>query len=1280
MTTTSLGQINIVTSTTGNTAVVSYPVYNPQDQTISYQTMSLMTGIPGNVLTEANISNNPGETSRTRVPSSFIFQQELAKKLNGLPTLGSWGDAVDSQSLQIGTLREATTEESDLMGDATWLAFVVTAGTDNRAVLAPIADYTKMRDLAQWDADLDSLKSELEAEIQSAKTELEQSITTLETDLEQQIATAVTNMTAAIDTALTNFIATAHTWTADQTLSASVILGNNRELMGTLPTGEQYPIASLKSTEIGEASESSNIEIGSDMVHLNLNTDDLISVDTYSGSHTVAYQDWATGQFAVVNGQNTFTETNAFTAGMTATDINAQTIQIGAGANQIGLDESSMMISQMIDGVEQNLNLSATSMSFSANGDNRMTFDSETARLETAGVMSVLGTPTQPNDLARLQDVPQVLDSVTSTSTSSASSAYAAKRAYDTAVAAQQAADLKVNRSGDTMTGPLMLSGGPTEPMMAVNKDYVDTAIAESSQSAFNFGGFISTTEPPIDGTLEPNNLWYQPAEVEDMPDTSFPWAVRRFNGTSWSTETTLHTPVVMETWANIDTQNVFFYAGNSWHQLDFSGSTFNETQFAVQQGLVSLRDGGITNAQIASNAMIANTKIAGLGTSSTANTGISPGNVPVLDANGDLNQTVIPREFTGDATFVLHGTDATDPNNQISNTGLDIYQTDANGASYHTVITPTLFETYTTTSSTGPQERGFQVFNNGSVTARGAVSVLTAPTQGTHVVRLQELQPIADEVGNKISGIQMSNTDEVPELGTGLIYSGYDESRGISIWTYDDTGGNWGVDVQVTNPAVLRSQLGLGTAALVNTGTAPGNVVALNGQRQLPASVIPKQYDQGTAFILTGNDTNDPLTRISNTGIEISEESIFGDGIKTTITDGSIRGFTYTGSSQQTLWLLDTSGNLTLSGGITTGTNITIGGTPTAANHAARLSDVQASVADATINVGSYPTKTLNVQSAANSGITIGTGSASRTTNVTFDIDVSAMRSKLGLGTAALVNAGQSANNALQLNANGGYNLSFAEGTTISVESYGINLFGSSIGEGDVNIGYGTFTVRDSGESPVFSVDHSAEDAQVAVFGNFNVTASASVQSLDINLTSGKLIGLSSSTSSGTSSLVVGGVQYPTILNSSQQLQVRTPSGLSNVPTEQDVIRKVSRQDQIGDFVNAPELTIYQNSNQYLVMGADLGSQLIINLPFNSYTADATVLDAEITILQSTGEFGTIQVLGTSGSLNAQMDFNLVGLNIDPSRWYMLKLRVLFLDGNPALAFITSLGQGDIS
>lgn len=36
----------------------------------------------------------------------------------------------------------------------------------------------------------------------------------------------------------------------------------------------------------------------------------------------------------------------------------------------------------------------------------------------------------------------------------------------------------KVNKAGDTMTGPLVLSGDPTQPMEAATKQYVDTAIS----------------------------------------------------------------------------------------------------------------------------------------------------------------------------------------------------------------------------------------------------------------------------------------------------------------------------------------------------------------------------------------------------------------------------------------------------------------------------------------------------------------------------------------------------------------------------------------------------------------------------------------------------------------------------------------------------------------------------------------------------------------------------------------------------------------------------------
>lgn len=54
-----------------------------------------------------------------------------------------------------------------------------------------------------------------------------------------------------------------------------------------------------------------------------------------------------------------------------------------------------------------------------------------------------------------------------------------------------------------------------------------------------------------------------------------------------------------------------FFYVGDSWNQLDFSGSTFDPNKFDVVNGVVTIKAGSITNSDVATNADIAGNKIA---------------------------------------------------------------------------------------------------------------------------------------------------------------------------------------------------------------------------------------------------------------------------------------------------------------------------------------------------------------------------------------------------------------------------------------------------------------------------------------------------------------------------------------------------------------------------------------------------------------------------------------------------------------------------------------------
>jgi hypothetical protein len=209
----------------------------------------------------------------------------------------------------------------------------------------------------------------------------------------------------------------------------------------------------------------------------------------------------------------------------------------------------------------------------------------------------------------------------------------------DVATVGQMKADdaLAVKKAGDTMTGALELNGNPTTDNMAANKAYVDKQITDSKTQTLTFKGFISTADPLTlaNSDIREGNLWYQPATAEDEPDTAFPWTVKQYDGTAWQTADP-YTPNALDLWSNLDKieNNGFYYFGNAWNNLDYSGSAFNSTQFTVSGGVVTIASGAITDTEVATNAAINQSKIKNL----------------VTDLDGKINKS--GGEFTGQVTF----------------------------------------------------------------------------------------------------------------------------------------------------------------------------------------------------------------------------------------------------------------------------------------------------------------------------------------------------------------------------------------------------------------------------------------------------------------------------------------------------------------------------------------------------------------------------------------------------------------------------------------------------
>ncbi len=191
-------------------------------------------------------------------------------------------------------------------------------------------------------------------------------------------------------------------------------------------------------------------------------------------------------------------------------------------------------------------------------------------------------------------------------------------------------------KSGGTMTGGLILNGNAVENLQPVTLQQMNDTISNIETQSLTFEGFISTTEPTLD--IREGNLWYQPPTARELPDTDFPWSVKTFTSGAWSDTTTNYTPQTLDLWSNTDDKHGYYYFGDHWSTLDFSGSTFNSVQFEIVDGLVSIKSGAITDTEIADNAGIQRSKIDGLETQLTNAV------TSIYKTNSDGTTTEIPK------------------------------------------------------------------------------------------------------------------------------------------------------------------------------------------------------------------------------------------------------------------------------------------------------------------------------------------------------------------------------------------------------------------------------------------------------------------------------------------------------------------------------------------------------------------------------------------------------------------------------------------------------------
>lgn len=178
----------------------------------------------------------------------------------------------------------------------------------------------------------------------------------------------------------------------------------------------------------------------------------------------------------------------------------------------------------------------------------------------------------------------------------------------------QEQIDGKVSKAGDTMTGALILNDDAANMLGATTLQQVNQLIADSKTDSFQFKGFISSVAPSVD--IREGNYWLNTSLAPgENPPTEFPLVVSIYTNGVWSDANVSYTPSALDLWSDIDNNEGWYYLGDTWERLDFSGSAFNSSQFNVVDGVVSLKAGGITNTEIAANAAIAISKIANLQT-----------------------------------------------------------------------------------------------------------------------------------------------------------------------------------------------------------------------------------------------------------------------------------------------------------------------------------------------------------------------------------------------------------------------------------------------------------------------------------------------------------------------------------------------------------------------------------------------------------------------------------------------------------------------------------------
>ena len=452
-----------------------------------------------------------------------------------------------------------------------------------------------------------------------------------------------------------------------------------------------------------------------------------------------------------------------------------------------------------------------------------------------------------------------------------------------------------------------------------------------------------------------------------------------------------------------------------------------------------------------------------GLGTSATLDTGTSNGNVVVLDATG--LPAVDGSQLTGitatDSTKLAIANNLSDLNNVATartNLGLGTSATLDSGTANGNVVVldatglPAV-DGSQLTGITATDSTKLAIANNLSdlnnvATARtnlglGTSATLDVGTSANNVVQL--------DGSSRLPAVDGSQLTNISPTGALLITNNLSD---------------------LNNTGTARTNLGLGTSATLDTGTASGNVVVLDATG-LPA-VDGSQLTNITATDSTKLAIANNLSDLNNAG---TARTNLGLGTSATLD---------TGTSNGNVVVLDATGLPAVDGSQLTGITATDSTKLAIANN---LSDLN-SASTARTNLGLGTSATLD-SGTSNGNVVVldATGlpavDGSQLTNVTAtdstklaiannlsDLNnVATARTNLGLGTSSTLDVGTSANNVVQLDGSSRLpavdgsqltNITATDSTKLAIANNLSDL--NNAGTARTNLGLGTSATLDTG------------------------------------------------------------------------------------------------------------------------------------------------------------------------------------------------------------------------